>query len=83
MPKFFMHIHDDDKFFEDPEGKIHPDVEAARVEAEEAAREMLAEKVRRGVKIDGQKIGKFDEDGRSVAMVKFRDQPKLRDESED
>ena len=80
MPQFFLHIHDDDEFIEDPEGRVYPDLNAAREEAKEAAREILADKVRRGVEIDGQRIDITDEKGSTVATVKFRDQLRLRPE---
>lgn len=81
MPKLFLHIHDGGEFIEDLEGMTYPDVEAARAEAVDAAREMLAEKVRQGIEIDGQWIDICDEEGRSLASVRFRDQMKLKDEA--
>jgi Domain of unknown function (DUF6894) len=46
MPHYYLHIRDGTELVEDPDGTDLPDLEAARQEALEGAREMLAAWVR-------------------------------------
>ena len=82
MPKFYMHIHADGELIEDTEGQSHPTVEAALIEAKASAREMLAEKVRFGEEVDGQRIEIVDETGEWIATVPFREQIRFRTEAD-
>lgn len=80
MPTFYMHIYADGELIEDIEGQSHPNVEDAIAEAKASVREMLAEKVRLGEEVDGQRIEIVDEQGRSVGTIPFRTQLRLRPE---
>ena len=73
MPRFFLHIRDADGLFEDPEGSDLPDLDAARSEAEAAAREIAAEALRAGKPADGRRFEIADGAGRVLAIVRFRD----------
>jgi hypothetical protein len=77
MTRYFFHIWDGAEFIEDPEGVELPGVSEARAEAVEAAREMIAEKIRRGQVPDGQAFHITRDDGEVVAKVKFRDAARL------
>jgi hypothetical protein len=55
------------------EGKHYSDVAGAVAEAEEAAREMLADRVKRGMELDGQRIEITDADGTILHVVKYAD----------
>jgi hypothetical protein len=56
MPRFFFHIRDSDSFEIDPEGVEFDSVEDAIVDAKAAAREMMAEMLRTGQPLDGQRF---------------------------
>src|SRR4051812_43221373 len=43
MPRFFFHVRERDKLFEDEEGQELPDVEAAELEAAQSAAEISRE----------------------------------------
>ena len=45
MPIFFLHLHVGHKLIEDPEGSDLPSLEAAKTEALEAAREIIADRI--------------------------------------
>lgn len=72
MPRYFFTLHDGD-CFPDGEGQELEDVDAARRTAVEAAREMIAEEVRRGRLALGDTIAIHDENGKLVATVGFSD----------
>lgn len=73
MPRYYFHIKSDVDFVEDPEGiELAGDAEA-REEAIDAAREMLAERVRRGEVVDGYVIDVHDAAGTKVFTLSFRD----------
>ena len=72
MPRFYFHIRDEDTLIEDHEGSDLPDLEAARVEALKDARSILAEKVKHGQIIDGQRIEIVDDTGEVVAELPMR-----------
>lgn len=61
MPHYYLNIRDKDQLIEDPDGSAHPDLGAARAEALEGARAILAEKVRAGALIDHQRFEITDE----------------------
>jgi hypothetical protein len=73
MPRYYFHIKSDDDFVEDPEGVLLEGDGEAREEAIDAAREMLAERVRKGEVIDGHVFDVRDEDGTKVLALPFRD----------
>jgi hypothetical protein len=63
MPKFFFHVRNGDELIEDFEGMDLPNVVAARAEAIQAARDILAEKVRFGGDLKGDLFEIWDENG--------------------
>ena len=72
MPKFYLHIHEAGETIEDYEGTEFPDARSALAEAERAARDLLAEKVRTGGIIGGQRIDVVDDIHQPVGSVRFR-----------
>ena len=72
MPRFFFHIRDSDSFEIDPEGVEFDSVEDAIVDAKAAAREMMAEMLRTGQQLDGQRFEIADERGRVIEILPFR-----------
>jgi hypothetical protein len=72
MARFYFHVREGEIFEEDPEGSEHPSPEHARLEAEAAAREMVAEAVLREELIDGRTFEITADDGSLVAVVPFR-----------
>ena len=73
MPKFFLNLHDGDDIIEDPVGADLPSLAAARKLAIASARDILAEQMRDGQPLDGQKIEIADESGAVLATVSFRE----------
>jgi hypothetical protein len=73
MPKFYFHIVDGTELIEDPDGSELADLETARAEALQSARHLLADKVRAGQVVDGQRFEIRDADGHLLATVPFRD----------
>lgn len=72
MPRFFFHLRDGDDLTMDSEGTDLPDVEAARAAAIPAARDMLAEGIRRDGRLGRQNFEISDETGTVLATVPFR-----------
>lgn len=56
MPRFFFHKRDHSEFVEELEGEEFPDLDAARRDAEAAAREMMAELLLRNDVVDGRRF---------------------------
>jgi hypothetical protein len=73
MPKFYFHIVTGDTVLEDPDGSELPDLDAARAEALQSARHLLADKVRNGEVIDGQRFEIRNGSGDLLATVAFRE----------
>lgn len=73
MPRFYFNIVDGTKVIEDPDGSELPDLDTAVAEALQSARHLLADKVRAGDVIDGQKFEIRDDEGALLATVRFRD----------
>ena len=71
MPLFFLHIRQGDDLVKDLEGQEFPDLESARQDATAGAREILAERVRAGEGVDGDRIDVCDESGTVLATVPF------------
>ncbi|WP_409566129.1 DUF6894 family protein [Methylobacterium sp. J-059] len=61
MPRFYLHLRDGDDLVEDPDGSDLPNVEEAKEEARASARYLLAERLREGKVIDGQRFEIVDE----------------------
>lgn len=72
MPKYYLHIRDGGQLIKDQEGVELPSVVSAKGEAEEAAREILAGKVRSGDIIDGQEFEICDAWGNKMLTVPFK-----------
>ena len=77
MPVFYLHMRDGDRLIEDPDGSDLPDIEAAREEARISARHLLADRLRAGKVVDGQRFEIVDEAGELRAVVMMRDVLKL------
>lgn len=77
MARFFFHIRNHHEFLRDREGVEMTSARAALYEAEDAAREILAEKVRKGEVIDGNEFEVHDELGTRLFTLPFRDVLKL------
>ena len=78
MPLYYLHIRDGEQLIRDEEGVELPSVMSAKSEAEQAARELLAEKVRAGDIIDGQEFEIYDAWGNRMLNVPFRSVLKLK-----
>lgn len=72
MPRYYFHIRTADAFIRDPDGSDLSDLDAARVEAGESARHLLAELLRNGQVLDGQVFEISDEAGTILERVPFR-----------
>ena len=77
MARFFLHVRDGATLIEDLEGSDLPDLFAARVEALACARDLLAERIRAGQIVDGQRFEINDEHGTLLDIVMFRDAMRL------
>jgi hypothetical protein len=64
-----MHLLYGREKLSDAEGIVLPNLSTARAYAEQAARDMLAEKVRHGEIINGESIEIADQDGVVLAIV--------------
>ena len=73
MARFFFHIRSHEEFVRDEEGVEMPNARAALLEAEDAAREILSEKVRKGEVIDGNEFEVHDELGTRLFTLPLRD----------
>ncbi len=71
MPRYFLHVREAGDLVEDPDGVDFPDVAAARMEAVEAAREIMAEHIRKGLDVSGWSFEIADGSGRPVMTVPF------------
>lgn len=72
MLRFYFHVRDGDCLIIDPDGSDLPDIEAARAEAISSARYILAEKVKAGAIVDGQRFEITDENDVVRAIVPLR-----------
>ena len=72
MQKFYFHIRGHHLRLEDPDGAEFPDLAAAHSEAIATIREILAEKLRCGDVIDGQKLEICDDKGTVFETIPFR-----------
>ena len=70
MPRYFLHIRDGDELIPDEEGTELPDLDAAKAEAIAGARDILAEKLRSGERLDGEVIEIADEAGNRIDQDK-------------
>lgn len=72
MPRYYLHIREGDRLVEDPDGSDLPDIEAARAEALEGARNILAAKVKAGELIGGQRFEITNEVGTVLAVIPLK-----------
>ena len=73
MPKFHFNIRDDRGLMPDDEGMELGDLEAARNEALESARELLADAIRAHKDVDNMQIEIANEDGEVIQTLRVRD----------
>ncbi|MEP7241165.1 MAG: hypothetical protein ABI697_09805 [Devosia sp.] len=78
-PRFFFHIRDGEGTIEDEEGGDFADLDAARAEARQSARDILADQIREGGELDGQIVVIADEAGLVLDEVPFRSVIKFPD----
>ncbi len=69
MGRFYLHIKDGDEIFPDEEGIELPNIESARKEALQAAREMLSEAIRGGKPKVAEAFVIADKAGRTLEVV--------------
>ncbi|AXV15209.1 hypothetical protein CYG48_05520 [Neorhizobium sp. SOG26] len=80
MPqRYFFHIRKHNHLQLDPEGVELPSHTAALEEAVEAARELLAVKVRNGEVVNGDQFEITDEKGQIIHVLPFRSVLRLKD----
>ncbi|MEJ1177137.1 hypothetical protein WA845_23055 [Agrobacterium sp. CMT1] len=72
MPRYFFHVRDADGLSLDTEGAVLPSDEGACVEAVQAAREMLAEKILKNEVVDGAEFEVVRSDGVLVAKIPLK-----------
>lgn len=73
MPRYFLHIRGGREDFEDSEGLVLPDLEAARHQAVAGARSILCEEVMNGHLHLDERIDIEDEARELLLSVHFRD----------
>lgn len=73
MPRYFFDIVDDQGTTRDPEGSELSSPSKAMEEARAHAREMLADTLRAGKKVDGRRFDITNESGQVIATLAFRD----------
>jgi hypothetical protein len=73
MPRFFFDVVDGSEVTSDQEGVEFADLEAARTEAVQGARDLVAHGIMRNEDVSGQSFSIRDEKGQTVALVPFRD----------
>jgi hypothetical protein len=78
MPQYYLHIRDGEQLIKDEEGIELPSIGSAKNEAEDAAREILASKVRAGEIIDDQQFEIHDAWGNRMLTIPFRSVLRLK-----
>ena len=74
MPLYYLHIRDGTKLLLDPEGSNLPNLEAARMEAIDGARQLISEAVLTGAPLRMQRAFQIDDaDGHTLLNVPFTD----------
>jgi hypothetical protein len=74
MPLYYLHIRDGAHLLLDPEGSNLPNLEAARTEAIEGARQLISEAVRTGSPLGMRRVFQIDNaDGHTLLNVPFTD----------
>lgn len=72
MPRYYFHIRSDDGLILDPDGTELVDLDAARAEAEQSARDLLANLLKDGKELDGQVFEISDHTGNVLERLPFR-----------
>lgn len=72
MPRYYFHLRDAEGLSVDGEGAMLSNDERARVEAAQAAREMLAEKILKNEVVDGAVFEVVRGDGVLIAKIPLR-----------
>jgi hypothetical protein len=72
MPRFYLHLHDGERIC-DETGMLLDGLAGAREEAVRTARDMMSDQVRRGRLSLRDRIEIFDEGGRRLLVVPFRE----------
>ena len=78
MPRFFFHLRSPETFLEDEIGLELPDIGHVKAEAQQGARDVMAEDLRAGRIIDHHSFEICDEGGETVLVVTFRDMVLLK-----
>jgi hypothetical protein len=73
MPRFYFYLKESGRMVSDEEGLELASAEVARVEAMDAAREILAQSVRSGEDPDVESLIVTDEDGHPIMSVSLKD----------
>ncbi len=71
MPRYFFHVYETKGTVEDTEGIEFPDEAAARLEAMRAARDIMAEHIRKGEDVSGWLFEIADGSGWPIMTVPF------------
>ncbi len=71
MPRYFFHVRDGGELIEDPDGVECPDADAARVEAIGAARDIMADRARKGLDVSHWAFKITDPSGMLVMNMPF------------
>lgn len=72
MQRYFFHIRQDGELTEDPDGSEFSSIDEARDYAIKSARELLANKVRNGKVIDGDRFEIALPDGSIALTIPFK-----------
>ncbi len=73
MPRYFFHVREQSQFSRDTEGQELANLEAAKREAVNVAREMIGERLLHGGDIDGRIVVIADEQDQMLDEVHFCD----------
>jgi hypothetical protein len=73
MPRFFFDLSEEGALTRDTAGLDFPGLEAALAQAAEGAREIVAHGIMKNQDLSAHAFSIRDEDGRTVATVRFRD----------
>ena len=72
MARFYFHIRDGEQLIEDHIGLDLANVDEARREADQSARELLAENLRHGNKLDNRRYEVWDDAGVPHFILPFK-----------
>lgn len=73
MPTFYFHLRDGNTYVADETGMELNDLNEARAEAVRGARDILADQLRAGEALDGQRIEIADDHGEVLEVVTFKE----------